>query len=235
MIRLFLQIGKCRHAGKYFENYFYHVFRVNVKLPVNTRLKYAYLTREPLQHFWYPDIYVDDLHESRKPAVGLATSYLRVFPNRRMLHSSMSNFDVNCPMDFSRYPVDVQVCRVAFESYSSTTDVLDFQWGNKTYIDAINLNQHDFDTDFSKVVRVYQTGRNSNKGNTMQIFNIFELFLGNFSTLIFNLKLKRNLNFHVTRTYIPSALFVLVAWASVFVPSHLLPGKGNIFYSCFFA
>ncbi len=38
------------------------------------------------------------------------------------------------------------------------------------------------------------------------------------------LKLKRSLNFHITRTFIPSSLFVCLAWASVFIPSHLLPG-----------
>ncbi len=40
-----------------------------------------------------------------------------------------------------------------------------------------------------------------------------------------HIKLKRDLNFHITRTYIPSGVFVSLAWASVFIPCSLLPGK----------
>ena len=38
------------------------------------------------------------------------------------------NFDVACPMDFAKYPVDDQTCRIKFESFSYQTSKLNMTW-----------------------------------------------------------------------------------------------------------
>lgn len=37
--------------------------------------------------------------------------------------------------------------------------------------------------------------------------------------------LKRHLGYHLTQTYIPSIIFVIVAWLSFIVPSDIVPGR----------
>merc|ERR1711997_1320013 len=39
------------------------------------------------------------------------------------------------------------------------------------------------------------------------------------------IRLKRHLGFHLTQTYIPSIIFVMVAWLSFLVPSDIVPGR----------
>ena len=39
------------------------------------------------------------------------------------------------------------------------------------------------------------------------------------------LKLKRNLSYHMLRTYLPSTLFVCLAWFSMFIPLEHVPGE----------
>ena len=38
-------------------------------------------------------------------------------------------------------------------------------------------------------------------------------------------RLKRHFGYHLTQTYIPSIIFVIVAWVSFHVPSDVVPGR----------
>ena len=55
--------------------------------------------------------------------------------------------------------------------------------------------------------------------------NTIAIDAGTFSSVTLELKFIRKLTYHVLRTYVPSILFVLVAWFSMFVPLKHVPGK----------
>ena len=42
--------------------------------------------------------------------------------------SKRINFDVGCQMDFSDYPVDMQICEVKFESFGYQVHEVFFEW-----------------------------------------------------------------------------------------------------------
>ena len=46
-----------------------------------------------------------------------------------------------------------------------------------------------------------------------------------FGGLILNIHLYRKINYHLIQTYIPSFLFVTVAWLSLFVNPEAIPGR----------
>ena len=46
-----------------------------------------------------------------------------------------------------------------------------------------------------------------------------------YSGLILNIHLSRKINYHLIQTYIPSILFVTVAWLSLFVNPEAIPGN----------
>ena len=45
------------------------------------------------------------------------------------------------------------------------------------------------------------------------------------SGLEIRLKLSRRLSLHITQTFIPSSMFVLISWLSLFIPPELVPGR----------
>ena len=52
--------------------------------------------------------------------------------------------------------------------------------------------------------------------------------------VIMKMHFKRKIWFHLMQTYIPSTIFAIVAWLSVFIPPEQVPGKGHInLYSSF--
>ena len=107
---------------------------------------------------WFPDIYIDKVQDIRKPIFSNPSSYLRIFPDNRLLYSFRTNYDIGCPMDFTRYPVDVQECSIRFESYGSSATILDLDWYQTVYRKDIILNQHDFEIRFTKEKAVTQAG-----------------------------------------------------------------------------
>ena len=45
--------------------------------------------------------------------------------------------------------------------------------------------------------------------------------------VIIRVILRRKVSFHLVQTYIPSSIFVCLAWLSVFVPPEQVPGNMN--------
>ena len=68
-------------------------------------LGYIIINRAPVEHFWFPDIYIDKAKAIRKPTYEIPPAYLRIYPSGRFLYSARVNYDISCPMDFKFYPV----------------------------------------------------------------------------------------------------------------------------------
>ena len=52
----------------------------------------------------------------------------RVYNDSKIRHSKGINFDVACPMTFHKFPLDVQSCKIKFESYGYLSDELNMKW-----------------------------------------------------------------------------------------------------------
>merc|ERR1740129_1347606 len=125
------------------------------------------------------------------------------------MYSARVNYDLSCPMNFKDYPVDEQVCDIEFESWGHTNDQLIFQWHN---VDPIKVNQN-----ISLNQHVFQVGTTTKGGHNYST--------GSYSSVTVRLHLTRKLTYHLLRTYLPSILFVMVAWFSMFVPLNHVPGR----------
>ncbi len=51
-----------------------------------------------------------------------------------------------------------------------------------------------------------------------------KFILGSFPGVVMRLTFKRKLSYHMLRTYLPSFLFVALAWFSMFIPLEHVPG-----------
>ena len=62
--------------------------------------------------------------------------------------------------------------------------------------------------------------------NTLQNCNCLFCFLtGSYSRVTMQLVLTRKITYHLFRTYLPSGLFVIIGWFSLFIPLDHVPGR----------
>ncbi len=117
------------------------------------------------------------------------------------------NYDVACPMDFHRFPVDHQLCEINFESFGHTSEQLKFSWlpEGSTVNPNITLAQ------FELVVVLEDT----------YATDYYDLA---YPGIIMKLHLARQLGYHLVQTYIPSVILVVLAWLSLFISPESVPG-----------
>ncbi len=123
-------------------------------------------------------------------------------------YSSRINLDTACPMDFHRFPVDSQLCEVNFESFGHTTQQLDFAWKKNGSDINPNITLAQFELSVS-LQDSYAT-------------DYYDL---SYPGVIMKLYLSRQIGYHVVQTYIPSIVFVVLAWLSLFISPESVPGK----------
>ena len=53
----------------------------------------------------------------------LVPAYLRVYNDSKLKYSARVNYDVACPMNFKKYPLDTQHCNISFEPWGHPSEV----------------------------------------------------------------------------------------------------------------
>lgn len=54
---------------------------------------------------------------------------------------------------------------------------------------------------------------------------------GNFSCLIANIGLQRQLGYHIVQTYIPTALIVVISWVSFWIDPQAIPARISLSFT----
>ena len=57
------------------------------------------------------------------------------------------------------------------------------------------------------------------------LFFYISNLLGVYPGVVMTLLLRRKISYHLLQTYLPSGLFVIVAWLSLFLPPESIPGR----------
>jgi len=185
--------------------------------PVKEHLKgvdsigpYINLHPSETKRLWMPDTFIDQAVDLRKPTYFLEPSSLRVYNDSTLRFSTRMNFDVACQMDFHKFPWDVQVCKVKFESFSYSNQQLRMEWlegkASQQVNPSIRLDQ------FSHKVEFHDTY--STDGYDIS-----------YPGIILKITLKRNIGYFVIQTFIPSALFVTLGYLSLYISPDAIPGR----------
>merc|ERR1719342_130974 len=170
-----------------------------------------YLTLNPdkASRFWMPDVFIDQAKALRIPTYYTKPASIRVYNDSTIGYSSRINYDVACNMDFHRFPVDEQYCEVKFESFGFSSKQVQMKW-------------------------LEQSHSNVNANISLAQFSFNVILMDSYSTdyydiaypgLIMKLHLTRQIGYHIVQTYIPSAVFVILAWLSLFIPVESVPGR----------
>lgn len=123
-------------------------------------------------------------------------------------YSSRVNFDVACTMDFHRFPLDKQNCEIKFESFGYTTDQMRLQWDSSSSTVNANMSLDQFEP----LV-------------TFQDSYATDYYAKSYPGVILRISLQRKLAYHLTQTFIPSLLFVSLAWLSLLIDPSAVPGR----------
>lgn len=173
----------------------------------NSETEYITLNPKAADNFWIPDIFVDQAKALRIPTYFVRPASIRVYNNSKIRYATRVNFDVACKMEFHQYPTDMQTCEIKLESFGYTSKQMRFKWMSGNNINQnISLPQFDLDV---KLGDNYAT-------------DYYELA---YPGVIMRIILKRKISFHLVQTYVPSSIFVCLAWLSVFVPPEQVPGR----------
>ena len=87
---------------------------------------------------------------------------------------------------------------------------------------------------YNSIPFLFSGGSNINQNISLPQFDLRVNLSDNYATdyydlsypgVIMRIVLSRKMSFHLWQTYIPSSLFVVVAWLSTFVPPEQVPGK----------
>jgi hypothetical protein len=119
----------------------------------NETLDYVYLNPVATKYFWFPDIYIDKAKDIRIPTYHNKPASLRIYPDQHLRYSGRINFEVACPMDFHRYPMDEQSCEIVFESFGYTSKQLHIKPDSKLTINP-NITLPQFTVDVSIVTHI---------------------------------------------------------------------------------
>merc|ERR550534_328593 len=97
--------------------------------------RYLTLTPKYADMLWTPDVYIENLKDMRGPSdinYFVKPISMRMYEDGLIRYSSRINFDIDCPMDFHKFPFDKQVCQVQLTSFATSVKVLMLQWLDKS-------------------------------------------------------------------------------------------------------
>ena len=116
-----------------------------------------------------------------------------------------------------RYPADEQLCEVRFESFGHSASQHHLKWRNRSESNinkGINLAQFSFTIDLTEEYKTEDF-------DVVYPGLIMKIHLRTF----FCSKKIEQVGYHIVQTYIPSTLFVFLAWLSLFVQPESIPGR----------
>ncbi|XP_042859339.1 glutamate-gated chloride channel-like isoform X2 [Penaeus japonicus] len=167
-----------------------------------------------LERLWLPDLYIHEARDITSYKMVEKVEGLYLTPPDTILYSTLLQLKLACPMFFAKYPFDVQVCTMTVSSYNFGEDRLLLQWLplGVSADPSVNMQLPNYDLHVtwanitSKVWCLNCTFDPTSMGEA-------------------RLVLARRYTAHLLTVYLPSALFVAVAWASFFWPADVIPGR----------
>ncbi|XP_065203872.1 glycine receptor subunit beta-type 4-like isoform X2 [Planococcus citri] len=183
------------------------------------RLKHSDIT-EPLdlndpnlvKAIWKPEVYFPNAKAADFQYVTVPNVLVRIKPDGEILYMLRLKVTFSCMMDYAKFPLDNQVCTMEIASFSKTTEELKLEWKTKNpIIMARGLRMPQFE-----IVRIQAS-------NCQESFQI-----GNYSCLVAEYYLHRNVGYHLVQSYLPTMLIVAISWVSFWMDVDSVPGRTTL-------
>ncbi|XP_029797106.1 gamma-aminobutyric acid receptor subunit pi [Suricata suricatta] len=182
------------------------VFEGNKSFTLDARL---------VEFLWVPDTYIVESKKSFLHDVTVGNRLIRLFSNGTVLYALRITTTVACNMDLSKYPMDTQTCKLQLESWGYDGNDVEFSWlrGNDSVrgLENLRLAQYTIQRYFTLVTRSQQE-------------------TGNYTRLVLQFELRRNVLYFILETYVPSTFLVVLSWVSFWISLDSVPARTCIAY-----
>nr|XP_035146314.2 gamma-aminobutyric acid receptor subunit pi isoform X3 [Callithrix jacchus] len=177
------------------------VFEGNKSFTLDARL---------VEFLWVPDTYIVESKKSFLHEVTVGNRLIRLFSNGTVLYALRITTTVACNMDLSKYPMDTQTCKLQLESWGYDGNDVEFTWlrGNDSVrgLEHLRLAQYTIQRYFTLVTRSQQE-------------------TGNYTRLVLQFELRRNVLYFILETYVPSTFLVVLSWVSFWISLDSVPAR----------
>ncbi|CAL4069529.1 unnamed protein product, partial [Meganyctiphanes norvegica] len=191
--------------------WFVRLFWKDMNLNIPTHLPDGVWENIPpniIDYVWLPTAYIAHVREITQPTLVIVPESFRMMNTGLIRYSLAVTTRISCPMDFSAYPFDRQICFFTLESYQFDATQVIYTWYKHVVEMGDNIHSNHFDFVFEPVGQVNSTHQHRS-----------------FPALSIKITLTRRLSSHLMNTYLPSGLFVIVSWLTFLVPPDLVPGR----------
>ena len=164
------------------------------------------------ESLWLPDLFFRNGKDGYLHKMTLPNYLLRVHPDGEVLYSQKITMRFSCQMDLATFPMDTQYCHMNIGSYGYTLSELKFKWREKEPVELQNnlqLSEFNTPTNFTTLDCTAQSSTTT----------------GNYTCLMAQFSLKRQLGSYLVTTYIPNILIIMVSWLSFYVSVDAAPAR----------
>ena len=158
---------------------------------------------------WRPDVVTENVRQVVRNGIIKPTIYTGRFWGQTMFVSKYLSLRIGCSFQYQGYPLDVQMCRLHFTDMGMTTDDIYLGWNIPSYMMEPNTFLT-FQDRFK--MRLCEDKRNP----------VRRTKLGQHPQKTLFIVMERNHMTYVVQLFLPSILFVLIAWLSILVPPTML-------------
>lgn len=148
---------------------------------------------------WMPSIFFRGAREVQMAKLPSTNSLLWMYQRNMVVYWAHYYVRIPCPLDYNKYPHDVQACQMTLESVSNTVNDVEFGWDslpNKVSSDSLT-NFHLLKTQFTAFVETYSSG--------------------GYSCLQTRLVFKRKSASALINIYFPCWILVSISWMSCMI------------------
>nr|CDS30848.1 glycine receptor subunit alpha 1 [Hymenolepis microstoma] len=164
------------------------------------------------EQVWLPDLFFRNGKDGYLHKMTLPNYLLRVYPNGKVLYSQKITMRFDCQMELHNFPMDEQVCNINIGSYGYTLDELRFDWTDKNALELpkdLQISEFNSPPNYTIIDCTEEASTST----------------GNYTCLLVQFHLSRQLSSYLVTTYIPNALIIMVSWVSFWVPADAAPAR----------
>ncbi|XP_025423922.1 gamma-aminobutyric acid receptor subunit pi-like isoform X2 [Sipha flava] len=194
------------------------------------------------ERVWIPHVYIVNEHDSNIMGSGRQDILVTVQPDGTVLYSARLKVSLLCMMNLQKFPFDEQTCPLILESWTYNNTHLELVWEHDS---PAVLNSNLRMTEYNLVsiwtnatVSEYALTKSTpidenykNKGYSPSVIehvHYYGKFAGNYSQLIVNFELEREVGHYIMDYYVPSIMLVVVSWVSFWLDPNAVPGRTTL-------
>ncbi|SPP74164.1 glycine receptor subunit alpha-2 isoform X5 [Drosophila guanche] len=179
---------------------------------------YVTLLPEVFENFWQPDPYFLNSKIAEIATLTHKFTSVTLYKNKTVRYAARMHAIIACQMEFQLYPMDIQVCPIYIESFSSNNQKVKLRWSDS----GVTLNPE---------LKLLQY----NLGQPLQLEESDGYMpekVGNFSRLTVYFRFERQIGHHLIQTFAPSSLVVMLSWFSFWLGLDAIPGRVTLLVTC---